>query len=102
VKEGQIVVHAVYRGKEHTDKSKVPGAGFEPATSGFLIRPAQAPERHTADYESGAPTRMSYPGMRKSIAEQQYDEEKKGFKRSGTAVHDACKDCCKPLLYFYF
>ena len=35
----------------------VPGAGFEPATSGRTIAPLRSP-----DYESGAQARLGYPG----------------------------------------
>ena len=38
---------------------RVPGAGFEPATSGPRARPLKG----SPDYESGALTRLGYPGF---------------------------------------
>ena len=44
---------------EHNLKRLVPGAGFEPATSGHRA----FGHRCSPDYESGALARLGYPGM---------------------------------------
>ena len=45
--------------------AKVPGAGFEPATSGPFLLVWSSP-----DYESGAQTRLGYPGFKLALLKE--------------------------------